>query len=281
MPDDPTQHGNPAPTGPPTPAPTSTLPPATTPAPAPVPAPPASPPAAAPAPASTPPATPRVVTGTGVTVDPDAPLPEGDVFDRAYVEQLRAEAAGKRKGATAAEHARDAALAQATAAQQAQTDFATKLNELLNPGSTTPAPSADELASQLAAERQKVTDTTAQADAKIRALQVENALPAVTARLEADYSLTTAVLKASGQLDKLDPASDTFGKDLESAVQAALEANPRLKVTPVVTQTGTEPTGRSGGSNQITREQLQGMSPEEITKAQAEGRLKNLLGGGA
>jgi hypothetical protein len=232
----------------------------------PVPAPPAPAPAApAPAPAGADP------------VEGEQP----QTFSADYVAELRRENADRRTKAKAAEDDAATARAEAEAKANEAAQLAQVLEALrtaLNPGAPSeepvdPVKLAEQLASEQAA-RQAEKDSAA---AQIRALQIEAALPSITSQLQADHGLTVAVLKAGGHLDKLDPSSETFPADLVSLVSSQLEANPRLKVAPVVTKTGTEPIGRTGGTDQITT--LQGMTPEQIVEAQRAGRLRTLLGG--
>lgn len=257
------------------PAETVTPPADTAPAPAPSP----TPPAPAPAPAA--PTAPQVAD----PADVDAELPaDADVFSRAYVEKLRRKQAEYRTSASAAEQAKAAAEAQAAekaADADAKAALLAQIQQALNPDAPTEeAPDPAKLTEQLTAAEQARAAEKQAYETQIRELQVKAALPNVAAALNLDASLTTAVLTASGALGKLDPSAETFTADLESAMKAAAEIHPSLRVAPVVTTTGTEPTGRSGATNQITREQLQGMSHDEIVKAQKEGRLTSLLGGG-
>jgi hypothetical protein len=153
-----------------------------------------------------------------------------------------------------------------------------KLAAVLNPDANQP-PDPAKLAEQLTAAQAETAKVQAQYQKEIRDLTIRAALPNVLSKAHADPALTEAVLTASGALGKLDPSSDTFAADLELAVSAAMEANPRLKVDAPVApskRSGAEIPGRSGGSNQLTREQLAGMKPAEIDKARKEGRLTSL-----
>lgn len=213
----------------------------------------------------------------------DKPDVEGKTYSQNYVEKLRKEAANRRDSANQEKAAREAAEAAAAEAATKSTkleEILSGLQKVLNPDAPKEEPlDPAKLVAQLAKVEETSTAALAEKDATIRALLVENALPSVYSKLQATPGLTTKVLKADGVIETLDPASKTFAKDLESAVAKALEENPSLKAAPVVVKTGTEPTGRAGATDQLTREQLKGMSPEEITKAQRDGRLKSLLGG--
>lgn len=102
---------------------------------------------------------------------------------------------------------------------------------------------------------------------RYRRERLRNALYRQASRLEADPELTWAVLYASGDLDNLDVDEEDFESQVAERVQAALEAHPKLKVTPTKPGVGgpTNP-GPDGGNKPTvyTREQLQRMSPDEI-----------------
>ncbi|MEN6426110.1 MAG: hypothetical protein ABFE13_12145 [Phycisphaerales bacterium] len=87
------------------------------------------------------------------------------------------------------------------------------------------------------------------------------------------------------KLEALDPAADDFATQVETAIKAALEANPSLATAPAVPARSGGPVG--GGvptPGQWTAEDLAAANAkgaagaEEIVKAKAEGKLNNLLG---
>jgi hypothetical protein len=186
-----------------------------------------------------------------------------------YREQLRNEQAAV--AAEKAEWEKERAKSAATE------EMLAKLAAILNPDANQP-PDPALLAEQLVAEQAKTAKVEADYQQKIRDLTIRAALPGALARAQAK-AVTEKVLIADGVLAKLDPMSDTFEADLASAVNAALEADPDLKVAPAATRSqrsGPEIPGRSGGSNQITRAELAGMKPADIDKARKEGRLTSL-----
>jgi small-conductance mechanosensitive channel len=223
-------------------------------------------------------------------VQPAAAAPtdkSGDTGDNpeqgepADVAKLRKEAAKYRTERNELKASADA-LKSAQEQQQAETaslkDILAKLSAVLNPDANTP-PDPAKLAEQLTAAQAETAKVTAEYQKEIRDLTIRASLPGVLSKANAKPGLTEKVLIADGVLAKLDPSSDTFQADLESAVNAALEQNPDLKVAPVAKRSGAEIPGRSGGSDQLTREQLKGMKPEQIEKARQDGRLRTLLGG--
>lgn len=206
----------------------------------------------------------------------------------AEIKKLRSENASWR---TKLRQQEEASAQASKIVEQLQTQMAesnerwNKFSELFNPDAGKPL-TAEELTEQFAGERAQWDSKSADyesklsaADAKVRELTIRAALPNAVSKASADPGLTEAVLTASGVLAKLDPSSDSFAADLESAVAAAVEANPRLKVAPVATRSGAPIPGRSGGDGQLTREDVQKMAksdPEGLVKAQKEGRLRSL-----
>jgi hypothetical protein len=236
----------------------------------------------APSPADMPPTQPAAAAPTEQGEQPDtADTPSEESKAMA---KLRKENADWRTKLRAQEEASAAALkaAEASTAESASLkDMLAKLSAVLNPDANTP-PDPAQLAEQLTAAQAETARVAGEKDQMIRNLTIRASLPSALAKASADPGLTEAVLTANGVLAKLDPSSDTFAADLESAVAAAVEANPRLKVDAPVApsrRSGAEIPGRSGGSDQLTRAQLAGMSSAQIEKARADGRLKNVLSG--
>jgi hypothetical protein len=153
-----------------------------------------------------------------------------------------------------------------------------KLNAFFNPDANEP-PDPAKLAEQLTAAQAENARIASEWEQERKTLKVQAALPGVLAKANADPGLTEAVLATSGALAKLDPTSDSFAADLASAVNEAIEANPRLKIEAPAARSprsGAEIPGRSGGSTQLTLDQVRGMKPDEINKARKEGRLTSL-----
>lgn len=228
-----------------------------TPTPPPVPAAPAAPagdpaPAApvAPAPVPAPPATPPAAPQAGQPQDV-ASLPD---WAQTLIRDTRSEAAGHRTRATAAE-------------QQQQTVLQGIAQALGITPQGTPDP-AQLQASLTAAQDQARTNA-------VRAALYETA---------SQHGANPAALRDSlafmEAVKGIDPA-DTAA--VVAAAQAAVAANPALAAAPV-TPAGPPrgPADLSGSNNngpqQVTEDQLTRMTPDEIVKAQEEGRLRNLLG---
>lgn len=245
----------------------------------------------APAAPDTPPAPPTPPADT-TTGDGDSDDGEGSAFDADSpdVRKMRRENKSLRDRFKAEQEARETLAAQVEALTGKASevdglrDTLAKLAAVFNPQAepaeeVDPAKLAEQAIAEKTAAEERYAALLAEKDAEMNTLRVQAALPSAFAKAQADPDLTAAVLTASGALSKLDPSADTFAADLESAVLAAVEANPKLKVAQVAPRSGSEITGRSGGSDQVTEEQLSRMSSEEITKALSEGRLKNVLAG--
>jgi hypothetical protein len=142
-----------------------------------------------------------------------------------------------------------------------------------------------------------ITDLRTQheaAQSELRQLRIDNALGSALGKHGADPALTRAVLLSDGTLKALDPADAGFPVALEAAVMKAVTDYPALKVAsqapaapPVPPTPPAAPTvsggqfqgpGAPGGPPQLRRDDLKGMSPEEVVAAQKEGKLDALLG---
>jgi hypothetical protein len=246
---------------------TPPAPPAPAPTP-PEPAAPATPPAppAEPAPATEPPTEPKA----------KAPKFDGD-FDPArfekLVENLRTEVADEKKKRGEAE----------TKAQQEQADFMKKLAGLfgVDTGEEKP-PTPEELAKQLDEARGETKASRDQA----RQTQVELAVYKSAGKHGGDPD---ALLDSRGfaqAIAKLDPSAPDFAASVEKAVKEAVEANPKLAVQraaepkPAVPAGGAPMDGAPGQKKQLGKADVDRMTPEQITKAVAEGRLNAYLGSG-
>jgi hypothetical protein len=94
-------------------------------------------------------------------------------------------------------------------------------------------------------------------------------------------ALLRAYLIDSGAMQRLDPASADFSEQIDTAIGEALEAEPGLKGRgSTASVSGVEFPGGSSQhtNNQLTREEVAAMSPEDVVKARAAGQLNNLLG---
>lgn len=215
---------------------------------------------------------------------PPAATPPGQVetFPRSYVEELRRESAGYRTDAGKKAEALTAAEQERDAAREQVTKLMAELGKLAGVPAPEETPQDPALTAKLEAAEAARAAEAAEAERKIRNLTVAGELPAAATAAGADPALLRAVLAHDGVLDRIDPSTDTWKADLVSAAKAAVESTPALRLTPVVTVTGTEPTGPAGTSDQLTREQVNHLAktdPAGLVEAQKAGRLRTLLGG--
>lgn len=207
------------------------------------------------APASAPaPDAPTAPAPTAPTPPADPPKPAepakdtGKTFDEAYVKTLRDEAAANRVKAKDA----DERVAKILAALGLKPD-----------GKADP----DELAKQHA---------TASTD--LRQSRIELAVFRTASKHQADADALLDSRTFLTGLADLDPSAADFGSKVEAAIKAAIKDNPKLKTAgPTPVRNAGEITGGSGDGAPITEDQLKAMTPEQIVKARADGKLKHLL----
>lgn len=121
--------------------------------------------------------------------------------------------------------------------------------------------------------RAKAERDAADAAERAQRLLADTAIITAAAGKFADPADAVALLDRA-QIDFADDGTPTNVGDLVSAL---LEAKPHLAASRPV---GSADQGaRSGGADQITRQQLASMSPEQINKALAEGKLAGVLSG--
>lgn len=169
------------------------------------------------------------------------------------IKDTRKEAGDNRTKATAAE-------------QQAQGILAAvaKAAGIEVPGDTPPDPA--QLAKDLAAER----DAKAATARELAIFKAASTAGADPAKLLDSRSFMTSV-------QGLDPSDGTA---VAAAIKAAVDANASLKAARAAGTSGIQQTAGNGELGQITEQQLQKMSPEQIVEAQAKGLLRNLMSGG-
>ena len=201
----------------------------------------------APVPAATPPATPPAPAAP----DDVASLPD---WTQKMIKDLRTEAATNRTKATTAEQTRSETM-----------DAIAKALGLK------PDDDPAKAAATAAEERDAAL-------AKVKATTVENSVLRMAAKHGANPEALTDSRSFMSALEALDPAADDFAGQVEKAIKTAIEANASLKVAPVVPARSGGPVG--GGASvpgQLSADDIKGMTPAEIVKAKADGRLDNLL----
>jgi hypothetical protein len=202
---------------------------------------------------------------------------EGDIsklpaFAQKIIRELRGEAAGHRTKARDAE----GKVSEAEAKHQATLDAIAKAVGL-KPDDGPPDPA--KLASQLQQSQTEIQAAREEAASARIELQVYRA--AVEAGANAKKLMDSRAFEA--RIDALDPKDDAeFASLVEAEITAALEKDPTLRANqpqpkPPKPRSGGDIPGGPGGSGPITEDQLAKMSPDEIAKAYADGRLKHLM----
>ena len=112
---------------------------------------------------------------------------------------------------------------------------------------------------------------------ELRTMRVTSDVNTAINKAGVDPTLTLAVLKADGTLDQLDPTADDYACQVEAAVSAVAEANPRLRTQVVPKSSGQAPTPTDSGAHRVSREELANMSPADVHRLAAEDKLDHLL----
>ena len=120
------------------------------------------------------------------------------------------------------------------------------------------------------------------AKAVAKNLAVENAVLRMAHKHGANPESLTDSRSFMRQLEAIDPGADDFATQLDTAIKAAVEANPSLKAQggPVVApaRSGGPVGGGAAIPGQVTEDELKTMSPAQIEQAQKDGRLAAILG---
>lgn len=112
----------------------------------------------------------------------------------------------------------------------------------------------------------------------LRSQQVTADVNTVIRGAGVDPALTLAVLKADGVLGKLDPTADDYSAQVAGAVEAVVEANPRLRIQVVPASSGQAPTPTNNSAGEkLTMEDLEGMTAREIYDLRRAGKLSHLI----
>jgi len=179
---------------------------------------------------------------------------EPKTFDESYVKKLRDEAASYRTKLRETEERTTTVESQLQGIAKAL-GFANE-NEAADP---------DLLQKQLEESQTELAN-----------LRRTNALRDAASEHDADVALLIPYLKGTGALDAIDP-SDT--EAINNAVKEAVDSNSKLRATP-----GGKPSDadqgprKASGVNQLTREDIQSMTPAQIDAAREAGKLDKLLG---
>lgn len=144
-------------------------------------------------------------------------------------------------------------------------------------------PTPEELAKQLEEARGETKESRAQA----RQTQVELAVYKTAGRHGGDPDALLDSRSFANAISKLDPSADGFDEAVGKAVKAAVDGNKKLAAKapepkPETTPAGGAPMdGAPGGKRQLSKAEVDRMTPSQISKALAEGRLDSYLSGKA
>lgn len=184
------------------------------------------------------------------------------------------------KAARALASARDGETKAKQAAQAAKDQHQKTLDNIAVALGFKPDPKTDPTALVTAAAKER---DDARAEARARSVELAVYRAAGKASANADALLDSRSFLRD--LADLDPAAKDFDTKVAAAIADAVTANPAYGNAGGSTTTTTTPPARSGGEftggsgagAPITEEQLAKMTPDQISKAYEEGRLKHLL----
>jgi len=209
--------------------------------------------------------TPEAASAAGAAVPTPEPAPTPGTAAEWTVEGLPA-------GAQKMIHdLRAEAAANRTKATEATTQSQAKLDAVLSALGLKSADDPAEAAKTAAAQRDAAL-------AEAKQVKVENAVLRAARKAGADPEALTDSRSFMKQLDAIDPAADDFSAQVEAAINKAVEVNPGLKPVTPPPRSGGPVGGGAPVAGQLSRDDLQTMSTDEINKAREEGRLNQLLG---
>ncbi len=118
-----------------------------------------------------------------------------------------------------------------------------------------------------------------QRDETIRSLRIDHEVEKAIARHGMKSSITRAALIDAGTMAKFDPGKNDFQETIEDAIGELAVEMPELRAqSTAAVRSGAHFPGGNNGTPQLTRAELQGMSPDEINSARDKGQLDDVLG---
>lgn len=180
------------------------------------------------------------------------------------------------RAATEAAEARAAAMEQELANMRTLLAKAAGINTDEETQEVAPEDALNTMRQQVEERDQRIAELIAKDTARTIADDVRAA--ARNAGLDPD--LTVTLLKGADQLNELDPTGDDYSSQVESVVGRAAETWPQARTQVVPKSSGQSPnptTNSTGLGAQITRDDLDRMTPQEIYDAQKAGKLNHLL----
>lgn len=200
-----------------------------------------------------------VVAPVVEVVEPVVDDAEPKVYDQAYVEQLRAEAA-KHRTEKQAEKARvDDLAAQLKTLQDAQLTEAERQKQEF-----------EETKVRADRNESRANDLQVQYQLALAAVDPANEIGDVNAAIKL-IDRDTLEFDSNGKISNLQDALEALKREYPSVVAS--------KNNTPAPNTGVTNPSKRGAEKQITREDLKGMTSERIVALQAEGKLNHLLRG--
>lgn len=175
---------------------------------------------------------------------------------------------------------REAAEAQVAKVQQDQADFMKKMATLFGVETDEKKPpTPEELAKQLVEEQTR----TKASDDRARQTAVELAVYKTAGKHGGDPDALLDSRSFANAIAKLDPSADGFDEAVGKAVKAAVDGNGKLAAKAPETKPETTPAGGApmngvpGGKRQLTKAEVDRLTPKEKVKALHDGRLDAYL----
>jgi len=208
--------------------------------------------------------------------------PESDgkpeVFDRAYVEQLRQEAAKLRTS-------RDSAAKEAAekAAEEARQALTRELGKALGYEKDEADPA--KLLEAAQKDREAALQERDTTQAQLKTLLRENAVTKAASLHGANAGALSDSVTFQAKAAAIDPTADDFADQVSALVKQAVESDPKFKAVQVAATTGSASTTHSGDTaadKPITRDELaklykQPGGQKKILQLQREGKLQHLV----
>lgn len=129
----------------------------------------------------------------------------------------------------------------------------------------------DKLIEAATAER----DSMAQ---KLQQYQQKDAINTAASGKTSDVALLTALLQSDSSFKELDTSADDYSAQVAELVDAKITAHPALKAQAAASGVDTSTTTGNHTPKQITLDDLENMSPQEIYEANKAGKLNHLNG---
>lgn len=200
-------------------------------------------------------------------------------------DEFKAERAKRQQAEKAFTEFRTASEQRETERQQAEAEQRKRLAIALGVAQEDEPPDPAKLAEQLERQTAEHQAALAARDAEIRQRDLRLAVLTQAPGLEANGALLMDSLSFLRKIGDLDPSAQDFTERLGEEIKSAVEANPNYKMAkaapapkpaPAVPRSGGEHNGAPGGNRQLNLQDIEGMTPAEVVKAQDAGLLVDL-----